>query len=194
MIGSALDNRIKSILTSPLKPKSGLSGPPVRWRTSNETKPLVNHHVSAHDPVDDVAPDERYDSCQSRDARGRGLNPRCGARPGALVVRNAGARRASVGVHHHAHRVDHRAGHADHPRDGSGRHFSRPDRQVEPSLLVRLDAACAGCDWDVLLHPCGARTVEPATGPTPSTGMKVKSRWRQELRKRELPYSTQNRA
>jgi hypothetical protein len=36
--------------------------------------------------------------------------------------------------------------------------------------------------------------VEPATGPTPSTGMKVKSRWRQELRKRELPHSSQNRA
>jgi hypothetical protein len=42
-----------------------------------------------------------------------------------------------------------------------------PDRQVQPSLLVRLDAARARRDWDVLPHPLGARTVEPATGPAP---------------------------
>ncbi len=51
--------------------------------------------------------------------------------------------------------------------DGSGRRFSRPDRQVQPSLLVRLDASRARRDWDLLPHPLGARTVEPATGPAP---------------------------
>ena len=50
---------------------------------------------------------------------------------------------------------------------GAGRRFSRPDRQVQPSLLVRLDAARDGRDCDVLPHPLGARTVEPATGPAP---------------------------
>jgi len=44
---------------------------------------------------------------------------------------------------------------------------SRPDRQVQPSLLVRLDASRARRDWDLLPHPLGARTVEPATGPAP---------------------------
>jgi hypothetical protein len=58
-------------------------------------------------------------------------------------------------------------GHACHPRDGSGRRFSRRDRQVQPSLLVHLDASRARQDWDVLPHPLGARTLEPATGPAP---------------------------
>src|SRR5439155_18558487 len=58
-------------------------------------------------------------------------------------------------------------GHARNPRDGRGRRFSRPDRQVQPSLLVRLDASRARRDWDLLPHPLGARTVEPATGPAP---------------------------
>jgi hypothetical protein len=37
----------------------------------------------------------------------------------------------------------------------------------QPSLLVRLDASRARRDWDVLPHPLGARTLEPATGPAP---------------------------
>ena len=45
--------------------------------------------------------------------------------------------------------------------------FSRPDRQVQPSLLVRLHASRARRDWDVLPHPICTRTVEPATGPAP---------------------------
>src|SRR5438552_12957015 len=57
--------------------------------------------------------------------------------------------------------------HACHPRDGSGRRFSRRDRQVQRSLLVRLDASRARRNCDVLPHPLGARTVEPATGPAP---------------------------
>lgn len=57
--------------------------------------------------------------------------------------------------------------HAGHPRDRSGRHLSRPDRQVQPSLLVRLDAAPARRALDVLLPPLGARTVEPATRTNP---------------------------
>jgi hypothetical protein len=52
-------------------------------------------------------------------------------------------------------------------RDGRGRCFSRRDRQVQPSLLVCLDASRAGHDWDVLPHPLSARTMEPAAGPAP---------------------------
>jgi len=36
-----------------------------------------------------------------------------------------------------------------------------------PVLLVRLDASRARRDWDVLPHPLGARTLEPAAGPAP---------------------------
>ncbi len=96
-----------------------------------------------------------------------GGSTRCGAHPGRLVVRNVGARRTAVGVHHHACQVAPCVGHARYPRDGSGRRFSRPDRQVQPSLLVRLDASRARRDWDVLPHPLGTRNVEPAMGPVP---------------------------
>ena len=39
--------------------------------------------------------------------------------------------------------------------------------RFQPSLLVRLDASRDERDWDVLLHPLSARTVEPATGSAP---------------------------
>ena len=52
---------------------------------------------------------------------------------------------------------------------GAGGVFSRPDRQVQPSLLVRLDASRARRGWDALAHSLGARTVEPATGPAPGS-------------------------
>src|SRR5438270_10386916 len=90
-----------------------------------------------------------------------------GARPGSVAVWNAAAQRTAVGARHHARRVTPYNGYACRPRDGAGRHFSRRHRQVQPSLLVRLDAARDGRDWDVLLHPLSARTVGPATGPTP---------------------------
>jgi hypothetical protein len=89
---------------------------------------------------------------KGRDGPGRGLNPRCGAHPGRLAVRDALW-----------------AVHACHPRDGSGRRFSRRDRQVQRSLLVRLDASRARRNCDVLPHPLGARTVEPATGASPGS-------------------------
>src|SRR6266478_3698226 len=38
---------------------------------------------------------------------------------------------------------------------------------AKSSLLVRLDASRARRDWDVLPHPLGTRTVEPAMGPVP---------------------------
>src|SRR5438094_2320881 len=128
---------------------------------------VFNYRVSALDPLHDASPDERYRPRQGRNGRGRGLNPHCGAHPGRLVARNVGARRTAVGVHHHARRVAPGVGYARHPRDGSGRRFSRPDRKVQPSLLGRLAASRARRDWDLLPHPLGARTVEPATGPAP---------------------------
>src|SRR6267378_1526589 len=64
---------------------------------SNETQRYANHRVSALDPLHDASPDERYRPRQGRDGRGRGLNPRGGAHPGRLVVRNVGARRTRSG-------------------------------------------------------------------------------------------------
>jgi hypothetical protein len=75
--------------------------------------------------------------------------------------------RTAVGAHRHARRVAPCGGHARHPCDGRWRRFSRPDRQVQPSLLVRLDASRARRDRALLPHPLGARAVEPATGPAP---------------------------
>src|SRR5258707_9962536 len=66
------------------------------WRGNiNEAQPHINHHFSAVDPVDNASPDERYHPCRGRDARGRGINPYWGARPGPLAVRNAAAQRTA---------------------------------------------------------------------------------------------------
>src|SRR4249920_868886 len=85
-------------------------------RISNETKPHVAHRLSALDPAYDASPDQRYDPCQARDVRGRGLNPRCSPCPGSLAVRNAAACGTPVGAHHHAPRVDNWDRHAGRPR------------------------------------------------------------------------------
>jgi 3-beta hydroxysteroid dehydrogenase/isomerase family len=58
---------------------------------------------STLDPVHGISPDGRH---RPRDGAVRGLNPRWGAHPGRLAVRNAGARRAAIGVRHHPPRVD----------------------------------------------------------------------------------------
>jgi hypothetical protein len=134
---------------------------------SNEAKPPISHCVCALDPVDDASLNERYDPRPGRVARGRGINPDWGARAGAMAVWSAAAQRTAVRAHHHAHRVDPCDRHACCPRDGSGRHFSRRDCQVQPSLFIRMDASRVGRDWDLHLHPVSARTVELATGQTP---------------------------
>jgi hypothetical protein len=79
-----------------------------------------------------------------------------------------------------------------HPRDGSGRRFSRRDRQVQPSLLVRLDASRARRDWDVLPHPLGARTVEPAMGPVPVVQQPEPGNARRTARLIGLPRSARS--
>jgi hypothetical protein len=127
-------------------------------------------------PVHDVSPHERYSARKAGDARGRGLNSRFSAHPGHLAIRNAGARRTTVGVYHHARRGAPCAGHAVDPCHGSGRCFSRRHRQVQPSLLVCLDASRAGRDWDFLPDPLSARTVEPAAGPAPVVQQKSNTR------------------
>ena len=45
---------------------------------------------------------------------------------------------------------------------GAGRRFSRRDRQVERSVLVRLDASRPRRDGDVFRHSLGAWIMEPA--------------------------------
>jgi hypothetical protein len=51
-----------------------------------------------------------------------------------------------------------------HLYNGQG---GRRDRQVQRRLLLRLDTPCARRDRDLLPHPLGALTVEPAMGPVP---------------------------
>ena len=43
----------------------------------------------------------------------------------------------------------------------------RQDRQLQRSLFLGLDAHRARRDRELLRHPLGARTVEPAAGPVP---------------------------
>src|SRR5713101_730251 len=131
-------------------------------RISNETQRYVNHRVSALDPLHDVSPDGRH---HPRDGLGTGLEPLWGANPGRLAVRNAGARRTAIGVRHHPPRVAPWVGHPRPPHDGEG--CRRRLRQVQWSLLLRLDAHRARRDRALLRHPLGARTVEPARGPVP---------------------------
>src|SRR6266852_8738013 len=87
-------------------------------RNIHEEQPHTSHRVSALDPVDDASPDERYNPRQGRDARGGGINPGWGARPGPIAVRNAAAQRTTVGARHHARRLAPYTGHACDPRDG----------------------------------------------------------------------------
>src|SRR6266581_9148603 len=95
--------------------------------------------------------------------RGKILSPPCGAHPGRVAVRNACARRAAIGVRHHPRVVAPRVGPPRHPHEGVGRRDRR--HQVRRSLLLRLDTHRARRDRDLLRHPLGARTLEPATGP-----------------------------
>ena len=126
--------------------------------------PIASLHP---DPAYDASPDERYGPCQGWYARGRRLNPRCSAYPGPLAVRSAAAPGTPVGAHHHASRIGNWDRHAGRPRHEPSRHLPRRDRQVQPSLFVRLDASRTGRDWPVHLYPRSARIVEPATEPAP---------------------------
>lgn len=126
----------------------------------------VDRRVSTLDPVYDVSPDERYSSRQGRDARTRGSTLVAVPvlvvwiyRTLVLAERRSGTLSCSSGSS--------LRGHACHPCDGSGRCFSRRDRQVQSSLLVYMDASRAGRDWDVLPHPLSSRTVGPPAGPAP---------------------------
>ncbi len=123
----------------------------------------INHHVSALDPLHGISPWGRH---RPRDRAGRGQHPRWGAHPRRLAVRNAGARRAAVGARHHPPRVARWGGRPCHPHDGS-RTCWRQDRQLQRSLFLGLDAHRARRDRDLLRHPLGARTVEPAKGSVP---------------------------
>ncbi len=80
-----------------------------------------------------------------------------GAHHGGLGVRNAGAGRAAIGLHHTYPRVTPWAGRPWGPHDGGG------DRQVD-RLLLRLDNDGARCVRELLPHPFSARTLAPATG------------------------------
>ena len=91
------------------------------------------------------------------------------AHTGRLAVRNARARRATFRVRHHARRGTPCPVPSRHPRDGSGRRFSRNDRQVQRSIPFRLDASRPRRDGDVFRHSCGTWTMESATGSAPVT-------------------------
>src|SRR6266705_211882 len=85
-----------------------------------------------------------------------------------LAVRDAGACRTTIWVHHHVPLVALFIGRALRPHEGEGRLRRQQARRYQRTLLFRLDAAR---DWRaraLLRHPRGARTVEPAMAPPTS--------------------------
>jgi len=132
---------------------------------SIETQRYAKHRVSALDPLPDVSPVGRN---RPRDGAWRAQYARSGAYPGRLAVWNAGARRAAIGIYHHAPRVDLWDGDPHTAHDGSGicRRQDRP--RLQRSLLLGLGELRALRDLVILPHPLGARTVEPAMGPVPA--------------------------
>jgi len=84
-----------------------------------------------------------------------------GAHLRRLAVRNAGARRTAIGVHHHAPSVALFVGRPRRPHEGEGCRRHQQDRQFQRTLLFRLDADRDRRDRALLRHPLGARTVKP---------------------------------
>src|SRR6516165_5416164 len=124
-----------------------------------EAQPDANHHVAALDSVHDVSLYRGHSPRQGRNTRGGWLNPHYSTHPARLAVRNLGARRTAVGLHHHDCWFVAWAGNASLPRYRSGRSVSRPTRQGQWRLLIRLDASRARTDSDALSRSRGAWTV-----------------------------------
>lgn len=129
--------------------------------------PLQNEPLRIHIHRRHLPPHLTCSSSHSRTVSGLKLRSVAASQsPSSLSKVSAGGG-TPLGAHHHAGRVASCTAHAGRPRDESGRHLSRRDPPVEPSLLVRLDVSRAGRAWPVLLCPGGARIVEPATRQTP---------------------------
>src|SRR5438105_1221634 len=134
-------------------------------RISNEKQLYINHHVSAPAPLSYLSPGGRH---RVRVGAGRALKPGGhGAHLRRLAVRDAGACRTAVGVHHHVPLVALFIGCPLRPHDGEGRRRRQQAHQYQRTLLFRLDAARDWRAWWLLRHPLGARTVEPAMAPAP---------------------------
>ena len=131
------------------------------WRISNETKRFVNHYVSDLNPLIYISHIGRH---RPR-TRTRGIQePQWGVDRRRLAVRNAGARRTAIGVHHHPPRIA--AWVCRPPRTPErGGTCRRQDRQLEWKTLLGLDALHARRDLGLLRRPLSARTLEPAMAP-----------------------------
>src|SRR5437870_12055177 len=133
-------------------------------RISNEKQLYANHHVSALAPLSYVSPGGRH---RVRVGAGRARKPHYGgALLRRLAVRNAGACRTAIWVHHHAPSVALFVGRPLRPHEGEGCRRRQQARRYQRTLLFRLDAARDRRARALLRHPLGARTVEPTKGPT----------------------------
>src|SRR5207244_12983245 len=129
----------------------------------NEKQRYVNHHVSALAPLSYVSPGERH---RVRVGAGRARKPHYGgALLRRLAVRDAGARRTAIWVHHHVPLVALFIGRPLRPHEGEGRRRRQQARQYQRTLLLRLDS---DSDWRVraiLGHPRRAPPAAPAMAP-----------------------------
>ena len=132
----------------------------------HETKRYVNYHVSALDSLVYVSLDGRH---RTRVRAGRVQAHWWDTHRRRLAVRNAGARRTAIGIHHHPPLVAPCFARSAYPHEGRWT-CRRQDRQLERKVLLGLDALHARRDGPLLRHPLGARTVEPAMAPALGSG------------------------
>src|SRR5882762_3902884 len=134
-------------------------------RISNEKQLYVNHHVSALAPLSYVPPGGRH---RVRVGAGGARKPHDGgALLRRLAVRDAGACRTAIGVHHHAPLVALFIGPPLPPHERKGCRRRQQARQYQRTLLFRLDAAR---DWRaraLLRHPLGGRRMIKTLAPVP---------------------------
>src|SRR5229473_7798309 len=117
-------------------------------RISNEEQRYVNHHVSALDPPSYLSPGGRH---RVRVGAGRARKPHYGgALLRRLAVRDAGACRTAIGVHHHVPLVALLVGRPLRPHEGEGCRRHQPPRPYRRTLLFRLDALRDRRDWALL--------------------------------------------
>ena len=145
----------------------------VHGKYQNERKRCVNRHVSDLDSPGYISPVGRHRAwiragwiqARQRDAYIRGL-----------AVRNAGAHRTAIGVHHRPPRVAAWFGHAAGTHEGSGA-CRRQDREFRRKVVLGVDAHSARRDCVFLRHTLGAWTMETTTREESQCDDELTSAW-----------------
>ena len=98
---------------------------------------------------------------------------RCPAR--RVAVRNSGALRTAIGVHHYAPVRLSFVGRSLPAHEGKGRRRHQQHRAHERGFLLRLDTLRARLEWTLRFRSIDPRTVEPAPRPVAVTERTMRS-------------------